>query len=300
MESSNEHSESILKKYLTQLDVDSQNIAFFLLLWSQTSLKTEIVKKVSKEILWPYFLQDFLYVKDFSSQLGKQHILKVSTDDSNDISKQLLSDYKYVDIWVRDINSWLSLSSVWKYRIVLIENIERMNAASMNAFLKTCEEPLPNKVIIATTENKSLLLDTIISRAVTIPFFEYSVDELLKYCDDKWYFVWENELKNLVCDMSMWRTGVVDLFYQKISEDEELKNPISNIFDIFDTWNIWEKYRTLVSLSNAWLLNALLDGMIYHYFSVDQISKVQKLLWLKKNININIKNEHLIFSALLG
>lgn len=300
MESSNEHSESILKKYLTQLDVDSQNIAFFLLIWSQTSLKTEIVKKVSKEILWPYFLQDFLYVKDFSQQLGKQHILKVRTDDSNEVSKLLLSDYSYLDIWVRDINSWLSLSPIWKYRIVLIENIDRMNKEAMNAFLKTCEEPLPNRVLIATTANKSLLLDTIISRAITIPFFEYSMEELLKYCDDKWYFEWEGDLKNFVCRMSMWKAEVVDLFYQKISENGELKEQILNIFDILDNGNIWEKYKALVNLANNWLLDSLLDGMIYHYFSDGQFERVQKLLWLKKNININIKNEHLIFSILLG
>ena len=86
---------------------------------------------------------------------------------------------------------------------MLIENIDRMNAAAMNAFLKTCEEPLPNRVIIATTVNKSLLLDTIVSRAVTIPFFDYSEDELLAYCDDKGYFVGEDELKKFVCSMSM-------------------------------------------------------------------------------------------------
>ena len=72
---------------------------------------------------------------------------------------------------------------------MLIENIDRMNVAAMNAFLKTCEEPLPHRVIIATTANKSLLLDTIVSRAVTIPFFDYNEDELLAYCVDKGYFV---------------------------------------------------------------------------------------------------------------
>lgn len=299
MESSNEHSESVLKKYLTQLDVDSQNIAFFLLIWSQTSLKTEIVKKVSKEILWPYFLQDFLYIQDFSQQLWKQHILKVRTDDSNEVSKLLLSDYSYMDIWVRDINSWLSLSSVWKYRIVLIENIDRMNSEAMNAFLKTCEEPLPHRVIIATTANKSLLLDTIVSRAVTIPFFDYNEDELLAYCVDKGYFVWEDELKKFVCSMSMWKMNAVDLFHQKLSENEELKDSVLHIFHILDHENMGVQYKTLLALSNIGLLDVLVDGMIYHYFYHDQFEKANKWLKLKKNININVRNEHLIFDALL-
>lgn len=60
-----------------------------------------------------------------------------------------------------------------------------MNRAAMNAFLKTCEEPLKNRIILATTSNKSRLLDTIISRAIVIPFFEYSYEELENYCDER-------------------------------------------------------------------------------------------------------------------
>ena len=59
-----------------------------------------------------------------------------------------------------------------------------MNESAYNAFLKTCEELLPNKIIVATTSNKSKILTTIISRAIVIPFYEYSYDDMLKKCDD--------------------------------------------------------------------------------------------------------------------
>jgi hypothetical protein len=59
------------------------------------------------------------------------------------------------------------------------------------------------------------------------------------------------------------------------------------------------QYKTLVNLSNSGLLEALVDGMIYHYFYTGQFERVNKWLKLKKNININIKNEHLIFDTLL-
>jgi len=45
-----------------------------------------------------------------------------------------------------------------------------MSISAINAFLKTCEEPLPNRIILATTANKSQVLETIISRSITIPF----------------------------------------------------------------------------------------------------------------------------------
>jgi len=57
-----------------------------------------------------------------------------------------------------------------KQKVVLIENIERINAAAANAFLKNLEEPLPNRLIIATVSHQSQLLDTIISRAIVIRF----------------------------------------------------------------------------------------------------------------------------------
>jgi DNA polymerase III gamma/tau subunit len=45
-----------------------------------------------------------------------------------------------------------------------------MSISAINAFLKTCEEPLPNRIILATTANKSQILETIISRSITISF----------------------------------------------------------------------------------------------------------------------------------
>jgi len=47
-----------------------------------------------------------------------------------------------------------------------------MTIAAINAFLKTCEEPLPNRIIIATTANKSQIIDTVLSRSILIPFYK--------------------------------------------------------------------------------------------------------------------------------
>lgn len=72
------------------------------------------------------------------------------------------------------------------YKVVLLENIERMTNAAANAFLKTFEEPLPNRLIIATTSNRDALLDTIVSRAFLIPFHIPSSTEVTKHLYDRY------------------------------------------------------------------------------------------------------------------
>lgn len=88
-------------------------------------------------------------------------------------------------------------------KVVLLENIERMTIGAANAFLKTCEEPLANRIIIATTSNPSALLDTIISRAVLVKFNPLLVEDLMMFCDQQGLFVDNTEFKEMICRMVM-------------------------------------------------------------------------------------------------
>lgn len=65
--------------------------------------------------------------------------------------------------------------------MLVIENIERMNGASANAFLKSLEEPLPGRIIIATTSNLELVLPTIQSRALLFRTQAPSSNDALLY-----------------------------------------------------------------------------------------------------------------------
>lgn len=299
MSITNEHSETILKKYLDQAVIDSQKMSFFILSWPDWIWKTEIVKKYCKEILGDYFIQDFLYVKDFSKELWKTHILKVEQKDENDVSKQLLKDFWYVDIWVREINSWLNLSSTWNTKILLIENIDRMNDSSYNAFLKTCEELLPNKIIIATTANKSKLLTTIISRAVVIPFYEYSYEDMIKKCNDEWFFENNEKLKEFICLMLMWKPNLLWYFDEKLKIDESLSNQILNIVPVLKWNNIADKYNALLSISKWGLFDYVLDWLIAYYVQNEDFESAQIRLKIKDMNQSNVKLDHLLFYGVL-
>ena len=300
MNKANEHSEKLLEQYLNNSVSDWEKIKFFILSWPSGIWKSETVVQMSKKILWNYFYNDFLHIKDFSKKLWKEHELKVEYNSDNVTSKELLDTYNYTDLGTREINDRLGISPAGTKKIVLIENIERMNRSAVNAFLKTCEEPLANRIILATTSNKSRLLDTIISRAIIIPFFEYSYEELENYCDEKWYFAWDKDLKSFVCMMSMWKIWNVDLFHEKISENEELKDQFKNIISILENGNLWVKYQLLLSIANNWFIEPVLDWLVSYYILHDNLAGAQNWLNVRKNIWTNVKIDHLLFSAIIS
>ena len=109
------------------------------------------------------------------------------------------SDFKLLDagkqtIKVKDIEElqeFLSSSSLEtkKKKIYIINLLENCNKETVNALLKTLEEPHPNTYAFITTQNESKILQTIISRCQILNLLpndkSYLVDELKvkKYFD---------------------------------------------------------------------------------------------------------------------
>jgi DNA polymerase III delta prime subunit len=161
-------------------------------------------KSIIKDLLGSCFQNDFLYVRDLSREIGKLHNLKISLpDDKKKQFVELAGGQIYEDIGTREISHWLQQSATGKLKIVLIENIERMTIGAANAFLKTAEEALPGRIIIATTGNSSALLDTIISRAVLVKFQPLPLSELLQLCQEQNIFSDNDSLRELVSRMVM-------------------------------------------------------------------------------------------------
>ncbi len=86
---------------------------------------------------------------------------------------------------MREIVARLQYSSTGSKKAILLENIERMNTSSANAFLKAAEEPLPGRIIIATTTHPAQIMETIVSRAIVIPFHALTDEQIQQYCTAK-------------------------------------------------------------------------------------------------------------------
>ncbi|HID69136.1 MAG TPA: DNA polymerase III subunit delta' [Desulfobacterales bacterium] len=64
-----------------------------------------------------------------------------------------------------------------KTRVVLIEDVHTMRQEAANSLLKTLEEPPENNLLILTANSAGNVLQTIISRCQTIPFYSLTSEE---------------------------------------------------------------------------------------------------------------------------
>ncbi len=69
-------------------------------------------------------------------------------------------------------------------KIYIIPDANRMTEAAENALLKTLEEPPPYVVMIILSENKGLLLPTIVSRAVCLPMRTVRNEDIFRYLEE--------------------------------------------------------------------------------------------------------------------
>lgn len=109
-------------------------------------------------------IKDTKFQKEYESYLQR----KIDTP-WNDYTFSASSEIRIAAI--RWVQNRLTLSkNEAKKRICIIEDVDKMNVNTSNAFLKTLEEPPEDTVIILTTSKPNSLLPTIISRCQRVAF----------------------------------------------------------------------------------------------------------------------------------
>lgn len=275
--------------------------SFFVISGSKNIGKSSIVQDLIKERLGQFYYHDFLYIRDLSEIIWKKHSLKIETPkDKEDRYIAIDDQTTYEDMGVREINHRLQNSPINTCKIVLIENIERMLPAAANAFLKTLEEPLPHRLIIATVSHQSQLLDTILSRALVIRFQELNTQELLNFAKANNFFADDAEFQKFACSMAMGRPGVLANLHQKLSENSELKNNFQTLVKLLPKeWSIFQKQDILKKLHDAGSLHVFLDGRISYCAHNGLTQQSEKRLAIKKMLNSNVNVENVLLYAVL-
>lgn len=139
--------------------------------------KTALLDETIREYVGEFVVQDYRPLYDLSTALDKNHVFQVEVPENEQYVKD--GDTIHYNLGARDVARRLSISPVGSCKIVLIEEIERMSISAANALLKTFEEPLPGRIIVATTTHKERLLDTILSRAWVVDMQPLSDEDVL-------------------------------------------------------------------------------------------------------------------------
>lgn len=84
---------------------------------------------------------------------------------------------------IRAMHSRLTETGTGRYRVCIIRNVERMQTAAANAFLKILEEPPEGLIFILTTQSQESLLPTIISRTRVMGFSRVAMEDLRVFLD---------------------------------------------------------------------------------------------------------------------
>ena len=126
----------------------------------------------------------------------------------------------------------LNLSKQSKFRILLMENIERMNIEASNALLKTLEDPPDGVIFILTTSNIDAILATIISRVRLLKFKPLSDLKLRELLENRFPLI-DGALIDEVLGYANGRVGNAIRFLDDSEAFDDYKKTYSEVESLF-------------------------------------------------------------------
>jgi len=254
---------------------------FFLVAGPKNIWKKSLIKELINRI-W-VLPTDVLFVEDEWKIDGKIHTIKVDSDDDK-------------QPWARQIAEFLSTTWFWNFKIVFIENIERMTVSSANALLKIFEEPPKWVFIFATTSNKNKILDTILSRAILINMFPLNKEDFDEFLAQNMISLDEHK-KNILYAVSWWRIGLAN---KLLEENSELLDKIEEFITLEEkNSDINSRFTLLKDFIQDGSINLFLDWLIFYYSHTNQFTKVDKIIDIKIKNQANVNLENLLFDYLI-
>ena len=296
----NEQASQTLRKYINNVIETWKWTQFFLLAWPNWIWKISHAKSIIEEILWWYMYSDCLFVQDFEPFTWKFHTIPVEVKDDRRYI-QFPDETQHENFGVREMNEWLLNSSFsWK-RFLLIENIQRMSNSAINAFLKSAEEPLADRFIIATVPHISMVLDTIRSRCITIPFSTLTNEEMQKFAEENQIFVNDKQLQTVMIAMAMWKPGFLKNIADKVQNNGDLWENLKKLTTwlLPDSKPMWELYQTLKAISEQWLLNDLLEWWIAICSEKWDYEQAERRIQMKKYLQSNVNQDSVLLYGLM-
>lgn len=280
------------------LNDESQTVyPFILIAWPAHVGKASVVREIianadlnSYDVVTMQDLSDdWLALKDKNDLTGTSHSIQIEVESKR--SDITLADKSTVhNWWVREIQDWLVRSPLGRDKVVLIEAIERATWWASNALLKTLEEPLPHRLMIATTHALSQLPATIVSRAMVFQVHELSDDEM-----QEWVQECLPESDAATCDavllLAAGRPWLMVHYQQLWILDDVIASWIK-VQQQIKAWVIAPLYQQMVAINKSDYLSVIIDALlVLSHKSWDRVLYDSTFdLIRKQSSNVNIDN----------
>ena len=149
------------------------------------------------------------------------------------------------------------------YKVYIIDEADKMNAAAQNALLKTIEEPPAYAVIILLSNNKESFLETIVSRCVVLNFGPLKESQVREYLHSHYDNM--NGRVDLAVSYSMGNIGKA----KKVIESDDFNEQKDFCLNLMANLEKWDIHEILLSLkqmaSYKDYIYDLLDIMTIYY-----------------------------------
>lgn len=295
----NSSAQEQVKSFLSH-NQSSQKPLFLILIGPEGIGKTTFFRQLAQELLGQTFSSDFLWMRDLSTELWKLHTLQVEMPSALK-TIPLENGTQYENKGVRELNAWLQQSSLSGKKILLIENLQRMSNAAMNAFLKTCEEPLSNRFLFATAEHESWILPTILSRAMVIRFSPLLDSEMRTYLEQDLHFTGNEQQKQLLIALALGKPGTLHQLLEKWETLPELFESMLQLNTLlYQQGQRHLKLQLFKKIEENWLLETFLTMLIKELTEAGKIEDAESWIKVKQLISANISQENALWYGILS
>ncbi|MFV0342199.1 MAG: DNA polymerase III subunit delta' [Anaerocolumna sp.] len=133
-----------------------------------------------------------------------------------------------------------------KYKVYIIDEAEKLTEQAQNALLKTLEEPPSYGLIVLLTNNLNTLLQTILSRCVTLKLKAVDQNKI------KEFLMAEHKIPDYLAELSaVFAQGNVGRALQFASSEEfsEMKNEVLHLLKYLDEMELYEVIERLKTFS---------------------------------------------------